>query len=173
VEKPPKSSKKVVNMTNQVLGGFSILGQMSSSPNKERIKMESEIKVSRNGFLEFASKVHQAKLESRCKVLLWHYAYAYNWKKGLASFYTQEQICALTSMSPSTYQKTRKKLLSLGWIQESKHGWDLPVFVVPKIGKSDPGYEKYSWAKGHKENKMTIEEALRSLPDEFRDPFGK
>jgi hypothetical protein len=49
----------------------------------------------------------------------------------------------------------------------------LPVFVVPKIGKSDPGYEKYSWAKGHKENRITIEEALRSLPDGFRDPFGE
>ena len=134
--------------------------------------MDKKVNVGRNGFLEYASIVHSAKLEMKCKVLLWHYGYAYNWKKQGASFYTQDQICALTSMSRSTYQKARKRLLVLGWIKEMKVGWDLPVFVVPKVGLPDPNYENYAWAKNHKENKISIEEALGSLPDEFRDPFG-
>ena len=129
-------------------------------------------KTRRNGFLEYASIVHSAKLDARCKVLLWHYGYAYNWKKQGASFYTQDQICALTSMSKSTYQKARKKLLNLEWIQEKKISWDLPVFVVPKVGLPDPDYDTHAWAKNHKENKISIEEALKGLPDEFRDPFG-
>ena len=133
--------------------------------------MEKEIRIERNGFLEYASIVHMAKLEMKCKVLLWHYGYAYNWKKQGASYYTQEQICAITSMSPSTYQKARRKLLELGWIKEMKKGWDLPVFVVPKVGKPDPSYELQSWAKGHRDNKISIQEALDSLPDDFRDPF--
>ena len=82
--------------------------------------MEEKKKKPRNGFLAYAAIVHTAKLEARCKLLLWHYGYAYNWKKQGASFYTQDQICALTSMSKSTYQKTRKKLLDLGWIKEKK-----------------------------------------------------
>ena len=134
--------------------------------------MEEKKKKPRNGFLAYAAIVHTAKLEARCKLLLWHYGYAYNWKKQGASFYTQDQICALTSMSKSTYQKSRRKLLDLGWIKEKKIGWDMPVFVVPKVGLPDPDYEKYAWAKNHKENKISIEEAQASLPDEFRDPFG-
>jgi hypothetical protein len=134
--------------------------------------MDKNVNTGRNGFLEYASIVHSAKLEMKCKVLLWHYGYAYNWKKQGASFYTQDQICALTSMSRSTYQKARKRLLVLGWIKEMKVGWDLPVFVVPKVGLPDPNYENHAWAKNHKENKISIEDALGSLPDEFRDPFG-
>jgi hypothetical protein len=134
--------------------------------------MEEKVKKPRNGFLEYAAIVHSAKLEARCKVLLWHYGFAYNWKKQGASFYTQDQICALTSMSKSTYQKARKKLLDLGWIKEIKISWDLPVFVVPKVGLPDPDYEKYAWAKNHRENKISVADALKSLPDEFRDPFG-
>ena len=48
----------------------------------------------------------------------------------------------------------------------------MPVFVVPKVGLPDPDYEKHAWARNHKENKISIEEAQASLPDEFRDPFG-
>ena len=134
--------------------------------------MQETQKKPRNGFLEYAAIVHTAKLEARCKLLLWHYGFAYNWKKQGASNYTQDQICALTSMSKSTYQKTRKKLLDLKWIEEMKISWHLPVFVVPKIGLPDPDYEKHAWAKNHKENKISAREAQESLPDEFRDPFG-
>lgn len=134
--------------------------------------MEGKEKKPRNGFLEYASIVHSAKLEARCKLLLWHYGYSYNWKKREASFYTQDRICALTGMSKSSYQKARKKLVELGWIKEIKRAWNLPVFVVPKVGLPDPDYEKHAWAEFHKENEFTIKKALMSLPDEFRDPFG-
>ena len=134
--------------------------------------MEEKEKIPRNGFLAYAAIVHTAKLEARCKLLLWHYGFGYNWKKQGASYYTQDQICALTGMSKSTYQKARKKLLALGWIKEIKMSWDLPVFVVPKVGLPDPDYEKHAWARNHKENRISLAVAKASLPDEFRDPFG-
>ena len=159
-------------MTNQFLRGFLILGQTKDKPKRLWRKMEKEVKAKRNGFLEYASIVHSAKLEMKCKVLLWHYGFGYNWKKRGPSFYTQESICALTGMSPSTYQKARKRLLELGWIKEMKVGWDHPVLVVPKVGLDDPDYERHSWAKWHKDNRPSIQETLDSLPEEFRDPFG-
>lgn len=126
-------------------------------------------KRERDGFLEYASRVHRARLDTRCKVLLWHYAYAFNWLQKKPSFYSQNQICLITGMSPSTYQKSRKRLIELGWIIEQKvHGFH-PVLVTPRIGRDD---ESFVAPKGVDENeKITLEEALMLLPNEFFDPF--
>jgi hypothetical protein len=97
-------------MTNHFLRGFLNLEQIKVSPNKHKAEVGRKGKTRGNGFLEYAAIVHSAKLEARCKDLFQHYGYAYNWKKQRASFYTQDQICALTSMSKSTYQKARRKL---------------------------------------------------------------
>lgn len=128
-------------------------------------------KRKRDNYLEYMAVVHRAKLDMKCKALLWHYAWAFNWKARNPSFYTQKQICAYTSMSPSTYQKARRKLLELGWIQEKKISGDLPVFVTPKVGQDDPAYESWSWAKGHGSNTQSIEEHLSGFSEDFRDPF--
>ena len=72
-------------------------------------------------------------------------------------------------MSPSSYQKARKRLLELGWIIEFKSGRRQPVLVTPKVGRDD---EKIvSRFKIIQSEKMSLDEAIRSLPDEFTDPF--
>ena len=125
----------------------------------------------RTDYLEYLSIVHRAQLDMKCKALLWHYAWAYNWKERKPSYYTQKQICALTSMSPSTYQNARRKLAELGWIAQEQRARDLPVFVAPRRGKDDPDYKKWSWSKGHPDEQESIEEIIASLPEDFRDPF--
>jgi len=123
------------------------------------------------GFFDYAEKVKLAKIDLKAKALLWFYAYTFNWSEGKPSYYTQEQICAYVGFSPSTFQKTKRRLIELGWIRTEKIGYDLPVFVTVKIGRDDENYEKSSWAKGHKSNKQTLEEAIESLPADLRDPF--
>jgi len=123
------------------------------------------------GLVKYLEEVRLAKLDLKSKALLWFYAYAFNWNKKRPSYYTQEQICAFVGFSPSTYQKAKKDLENLGWIQTRKVSYDLPVLVTPKIGQDDLRYESMSWAKGHTANKLTLDEAIESLPDELRDPF--
>ena len=123
------------------------------------------------GYFDYAEKVKLAKIDLKSKALLWFYAYTFNWTEGKPSYYTQEQICAYVGFSPTTFQKVKNRLIELGWIKTHKASYDLPVFVTVKKGKDDENYEKSSWAKGHKSNKQTLEEAIDSLPTEFRDPF--
>ena len=132
-------------------------------------KQESD---NRRDLYAYAALVHRAKLDLKCKALLWHYTFAYNWKERNASYYTQEQICAYVSMSPTTYQRAKRKLIELNWIIAEKPGIDRPLFVTPRVGVDDPNYQKMSWSKGHEDNKLKLEDALRALPEEFRDPFG-
>jgi hypothetical protein len=122
-------------------------------------------------YFGYAETVRTAKLDIKAKALLWFYANTFNWTKGNPSFYTQDQICAYVGFSPSTYQKLKRYLIDLGWIQTSKASYDSPVFVTPSLGKDDENYELRSWAKGHKSNKKTLEEEIESLPPELRDPF--
>ncbi len=126
-------------------------------------------KRKRDGFLEFASRVHKAKLDTRCKVLLWHYAYGFNWLRGKPSFYSQRQICLLTGMSASSYQKARKRLLELGWIIEFKRGRRQTVLVTPKEGIDD--VKVISRFGIPKTDEISLEDAIDSLPIEFTDPF--
>ena len=130
-----------------------------------------EVRVNKEGFFDYAERVKLAKLDLKSKALLWFYAYTFNWTEGKPSYYTQEQICAYVGFSPSTFQSARRRLIELGWIKTYKASYDLPVFVTVKKGRDDENYEKSSWAKGHKSNKQTLEEAIDSLPGEFRDPF--
>jgi hypothetical protein len=114
--------------------------------------------------------VHDAGLDIHTKALLWHYAYAYNWSENRPSYYSQELICLLTGMSPSTYQKARKRLLELGWIIEYKRGRRDPVLVTPRVGMDD---EKIlAKIKAYKSKKASLAETIRSLPDEFFNPFS-
>jgi hypothetical protein len=128
-------------------------------------------KKQQDGLYKYGEMVRLAKLDLKAKALLWFYAYTYNWSENRPSYYTQEQICAYVGFSPSTYQKSKKRLVELGWIKTTKPAFDKPVFVTPKKGRDDEKYEKYSWAKGHKTNKTTLEEDIENLPPEFRNPF--
>ena len=130
-----------------------------------------EVRVNKEGFFDYAEGIKLAKLDLKAKALLWFYAYTFNWTEGKPSYYTQEQICAYVGFSPTTFQKVKNRLIELGWIKTHKASYDLPVFVTVKKGKDDENYEKSSWAKGHKSNKQTLEEAIDSLPAELRDPF--
>jgi hypothetical protein len=141
------------------------------SSSKEVIMGKKENK--REGLLEYAHIVHRAKLDLKCKALLWHYAYTYNWNERRASYYTQDQICAYVGISPTTYQRAKKKLIELKWIIAEKKSLELPVFVAPRVGIDDPNYSKMSWSKGHEDNRLKLEDALNSLPEPFRDPLGK
>lgn len=130
-----------------------------------------EARVNEGGFFDYAEGIKLAKLDLKAKALLWFYAYTFNWSEGKPSYYTQEQICAYVGFSPTTFQKVKNRLIELGWVKTYKTSYDLPVFVTVKKGRDDENYEKSSWAKGHKSNKQTLEEAINSLPTEFRDPF--
>jgi hypothetical protein len=131
----------------------------------------NELNMKEKGFFDYAEGVKLAKIDLKAKSLLWFYAYTYNWSEGKPSYYTQEQICAYVGFSPTTFQKAKNRLIELGWIKTYKTSYDLPVFVTVKKGRDDENYEKSSWAKGHKSNKQTLEEAIASLPAESRDPF--
>ena len=127
-------------------------------------------KRERDGFFEYASRVHKAKLTTSCKALLWHYGYGFNWTKGLPSYYSQKSICLLTGMSPSTYQKARKRLLELKWIKEHKRGRRQSVLVTPALGRDDE--KVVARFKNYQSDEVSLEEAIRNLPDEFFNPFG-
>ena len=97
----------------------------------------------------YGNTVMWAQLECKAKALLWCYAYAFNWEHGRPSFYSQERICAITGMSPKTYQKARKYLESLEWIILEKRGRRIPPLVWVKTGNNDPEYKSWSFSKGH------------------------
>ena len=99
----------------------------------------------------YGNTVMWAQLECKAKALLWCYAYAFNWEQGRPSFYSQERICAITGMSPKTYQKARKYLESLGWIIVQKRSRRKPPLIWVKVGKDDPNYRLWSFSKGHPE----------------------
>ena len=99
----------------------------------------------------YGNTVMWAQLECKAKALLWFYAYAFRWDYGIPSFYSQERICAVTGMSPKTYQKARKYLESLGWIIVQKRSRRRPPLIWVKVGKDDPNYKSWSFSKGHPE----------------------
>lgn len=127
-------------------------------------------KRERDGFFEYASRVHSAKLTTSCKVLLWHYGYAFNWNEKRPSYYSQKSICSLTGMSPSSYQKARKRLLELGWIIERKRGRRQSILVTPLVGRDDE--EVVVRFEDYQSDDVSLDEAIRNLPDEFFNPFG-
>jgi hypothetical protein len=131
-----------------------------------------EEKKQREGLYKYGEKVKLAKLDLKCKALLWFYAYGYNWTDKKPSYYTQDQICAYVGFSPSTFQKTKQKLIDLGWIRVKKVAGHLPSLVTPKTGKDDSSYDSKSWAKGHKSNLITLQQAMDGLEPEYRDPFS-
>jgi len=121
----------------------------------------------RDRLYEYADCIVKAKLDGGSKGLLWFYAYHYNWKQNRRSFWTEERICAHTSMAPSTYQTRRKYLEELGWIHCVKVGLKQPLLVKPTVGRDDPEYEKKHWAKWHPTNMKDVSlEELASLSDE-------
>ena len=99
----------------------------------------------------YGNTVMWAQLECKAKALLWCYAYAFNWEQGRPSFYSQARICAITGMSPKTYQKARKYLESLGWISLQKRGRRIPPLVWVTTGNDDPEYKSWAFSKGHPE----------------------
>jgi hypothetical protein len=115
---------------------------------------------------EYGKAILDAKLEAGAKGLLWHFAYTYNWTENRRSFWSEERICAHTSMAPSTFQKRKKYLESLGWIHIIKTDLKKPPLIKPTIGVDDPSYEEMHWAKWHKSNvsELTLEQ-LSKLPD--------
>jgi hypothetical protein len=69
-------------------------------------------------------------------------------------------------MAPSTFQKRKKYLESLGWIDILKVDLKKPPLIKPTIGIDDPNYEQMHWAKWHSSNprELTLEE-LSKLPE--------
>ena len=111
--------------------------------------MSKEEKKEQDKLYLYAKRVMWAQLECKAKALLWCYAYAYNWDHGRPSFYSQERICAITAMSPKTYQKARKYLESFGWVTIEKRGRKKPPLVWVATGKNDPNYKNWSFSQVH------------------------
>ena len=111
----------------------------------------TEAKREQDKLYLYGKTVMRAQLECKAKALLWCYAYAFKWKAGTASFYSQEKICAYTGMSAKTYQKARKYLESLGWIIVQKRSRRRPPLIWVKVGNNDPEYKSWSFSKGHPE----------------------
>jgi hypothetical protein len=103
----------------------------------------------RDRLYKYGEAIVNAKLDGGAKMLLWHYAFAYNWTEGRRSFWTEERICAHTSMAPSTFQKRKKYLKDLGWLDIVKVSLKRPPLVKPTYGRDDPAYESKHWAKWH------------------------
>jgi hypothetical protein len=120
----------------------------------------------RDRLYKYGEAIINAKLEAGAKGLLWHFAYTYNWTEDRRSFWSEERICAHTSMAPSTFQKRKKYLESLGWIDILKVDLKKPPLIKPTIGIDDPNYEQMHWAKWHSSNprELTLEE-LSKLPE--------
>ena len=118
----------------------------------------------------YGNTVMWAQLECKAKALLWCYAYAFNWEHGRPSFYSQERICAITGMSPKTYQKARKYLESLGWIIVQKRSRRRPPLIWVKVGKDDPNYRFWSFSKGHPEYMKKELGDLSAADYQFFDP---
>ena len=115
-------------------------------------KVNNPEKKVQDKLYKYGSEVLNAKIDGSAKALLWFYAYVFNWEGSMPSWYAQRKICALTGMSQSTYQKKRKYLERLGWIEVFNRGYSDSCLVKVKVGSNDPDYEKMSWAKWHPEN---------------------
>ena len=118
----------------------------------------------------YGKTVMWAQLECKAKALLWCYAYAFRWKEGTASFYSQGKICAFTGMSPKTYQKARKYLESLGWIIVQKRSRRKPPLIWVKVGRDDPKYRLRSFSKGHPEYMKKELGDLNAADYQYFDP---
>jgi len=120
----------------------------------------------RDRLYKYGEAIVNAKLDGGAKMLLWHYAFAYNWTEERRSFWSEERICAHTSMAPSTFQKRKKYLKDLGWLDIVKIGLKHPPLVKPTYGMDDPAYEDRHWAKWHPSNRKEVNLGERaSLPD--------
>ena len=120
----------------------------------------------RDRLYKYGEAIVNAKLEAGAKGLLWHFAYTYNWTEDRRSFWSEERICAHTSMAPSTFQKRKKYLASLGWIDIIKVDLKKPPLIKPTIGIDDPNYERMHWAKWHSTNQKGVSlEELSKLTD--------
>jgi hypothetical protein len=103
---------------------------------------------------KYLAAIQNAKLGSKEKLLLYFYATTFNWKSKKPSFYSQRKICALNSMAPGTYDKSRDKLEELGWIKVIYRGRRKSCQVTVRFGIDDPDYDNFSWAKWHPSNRL-------------------
>ena len=76
-----------------------------------------KVKQRQDKLYKYGQEILNAQLECKAKSLLWFYAHTFNWSAGRPTFYSQDKICAFVGMSPKTYQKARKYLENLGWIE--------------------------------------------------------
>jgi len=98
---------------------------------------------------KYGQLILNAQLECKAKALLYFYAHTFNWVKGVPTFYGQDKICAYVGMSPKTYQKTRRYLENLGWIEYKYRGYSKSVLVWVLEGIDDPNFKNKSYAEGH------------------------
>jgi hypothetical protein len=130
---------------------------------------------------KYMDDIMYAKLDGKAKGLLYFYAHRYNWSKNLPSYWSERTICALTSMSPSTYQEKRKYLEDLGWIVVKKRGRQITSLVGVKVGNDDPLYEDTCWAAWHPyngdnslenfwDNVEESDKGTNAAPDQKEDP---
>lgn len=70
----------------------------------------------RRGLFAYNEVIFQAYLSKTQHSLLAYYAMAFNWTNMEPSYHSQEKICRILDMSPSTYQTARDELEDLGWI---------------------------------------------------------
>ena len=135
-------------------------------------KRMAEQKYKQDKLYKYAKEVITAQLECKAKSLLWFYSYTFNWTEGRPSFYPQDKICAYVGISPKTYQKARKYLEELGWIQVLKRGYSNPPLVWVKIGIDDIKYKENSYAAGHPDLQITEREKWDPFQHEGFDPFS-
>jgi len=95
----------------------------------------------------FLATIREAKLLCKEKSLLLFYANAHNWKEGAWSFYSEQRICSMVSMSPKTFRKVRSRLAELGWVVLHDNGYRETPNVELCFGNDDPHYEGTEWAK--------------------------
>lgn len=110
----------------------------------------------------FLPVVVRARLGKSEKILLFFYAWSYNWKKKKPSRYATASICAYLSMSKNTYFRARDRLEQLGWIVVTNKKQLTPCEVVVCMGVDDPNYEAQHWAK-----KYPKKTRLESARDHF------
>ena len=108
-----------------------------------------KVKQKQDKLYKYGQEILNAQLECKAKSLLWFYAHTFNWTAGRPTFYSQDKICAFVGMSPKTYQKSRKYLENLGWIECRYRGYSNSVIVWVLPGRNDPEYRKHKFAEGH------------------------
>lgn len=103
-----------------------------------------------------------ARLGRNEKILLFFYAWSFNWKKRKPSHYSTGSICAYLSMSKNTYYKARNRLEELGWIIVKNKGQQSQCEVTVQMGVDDPEYDNKNWA-----NKYPVKTKLLKARDHF------